>query len=336
MSELLSATQGLLVLPRLRVQNANAISSPFTHGFPAITAFLGLMWALERKLGKDYPLIFTGVGVICHRHEEQVAGNSYHRAFRLTRNPVDKDGSTAAIVEEGRIHLEITLVFGVAGDALLEDDNHRYERANAILQQVSQMRIAGGTILPSPGGDFGNRPQLLPFPDQAEDLSLMLRSLRRRWLPGFALVARDDLLAQRLAQLRETDPKATTLDAWLDLSRLNCRPAPAPATRPDDEAGEAKTPAAEWIFDKKPGWIVPIPVGYGALTPLQPAGSVRNARDSETPLRFVESLYSLGQWIAPHRLDSWQQLLWYGHSDVEAGLYRARNDYAADLSAPTH
>lgn len=338
MNELLSHTRGLLVLPRLRVQNANAISSPFTHGFPAITAFLGLMWALERKLGKDYPLIFTGVGVICHRHEEQVAGNSYHRAFRLTRNPVGKDGSTAAIVEEGRIHLEITLVFGVAGDALWEDDKQRHDRANAITQLVSQLRVAGGTILPSPDNDFGNQPQLRPFPDEAEDLSRMLRSLRRRWLPGFALVARDDLLAQRLAQLRETNPAVTTLDAWLDLSRLNCRPTPVAASEPapGDEAVEAKTSPIEWVFDKKPGWIVPIPVGYGALTPLQPAGSVRNARDSETQVRFVESLYSLGQWIAPHRLDSWQQLLWYGHSDVEAGLYRARNDYAADLSAPTH
>ncbi|MEZ5650859.1 MAG: type I-F CRISPR-associated protein Csy2 [Burkholderiaceae bacterium] len=36
----------LLVLPRLRVQNANAISSPLTHGFSSITALLGLTWAL--------------------------------------------------------------------------------------------------------------------------------------------------------------------------------------------------------------------------------------------------------------------------------------------------
>ena len=44
--------QAILVLPRLRVQNANAISSPLTHGFPSITAFTGLMWALERKLSQ--------------------------------------------------------------------------------------------------------------------------------------------------------------------------------------------------------------------------------------------------------------------------------------------
>jgi CRISPR-associated protein Csy2 len=31
----------LLVVPRVRVQNANAISSPMTWGFPAITAAVG-------------------------------------------------------------------------------------------------------------------------------------------------------------------------------------------------------------------------------------------------------------------------------------------------------
>ena len=37
----LPPSPALLVLPRLRIQNANAISSPLTHGFPSMTAFLG-------------------------------------------------------------------------------------------------------------------------------------------------------------------------------------------------------------------------------------------------------------------------------------------------------
>ena len=41
---------GLLVLPRLKVQNANAISSPLTWGFPPPSAFLGFAHALERRL----------------------------------------------------------------------------------------------------------------------------------------------------------------------------------------------------------------------------------------------------------------------------------------------
>jgi CRISPR type I-F-associated protein Csy2 len=38
------------------------------------------------------------------------------KAFRLTRNPVGKDGSTAAIVEEGRIHLELSLAFAIRSE----------------------------------------------------------------------------------------------------------------------------------------------------------------------------------------------------------------------------
>ncbi|MDP0953515.1 type I-F CRISPR-associated protein Csy2, partial [Klebsiella pneumoniae] len=45
----MSEPDTLLVLPRLRIQNANAISGVFTWGFPAMTAFVGMMHALERK-----------------------------------------------------------------------------------------------------------------------------------------------------------------------------------------------------------------------------------------------------------------------------------------------
>ena len=96
--------QAILVLPHLRIQNANAIGSPLTHGFPSITAFTGVMWALQRKLAQaGVPLQLQGVGVVCHHHQEQVT-QGYVRNFTLTRNPVGKDGSTAAIVEEGRMH----------------------------------------------------------------------------------------------------------------------------------------------------------------------------------------------------------------------------------------
>lgn len=76
------------------------------------------------------------------------------------------------------------------------------------------------------------------------------------------------------------------------------------------------------------GWLVPIPVGYAALGELHPPGSVRDARDANTPFRFVEGLYSLGQWISPHRLERPEQLLWFADSQPEAGHYRCRNAFA--------
>jgi CRISPR-associated protein Csy2 len=64
---------------------------------------------------------------------------------------------------------------------------------------------------------------------------------------------------------------------------------------------------------------------------------VANARDASTPFRFVESVYSVGQWVSPHRLQEATQLLWFTDHQAEAGLYRCRNHYvpSADLAEET-
>jgi CRISPR-associated protein Csy2 len=329
---MLPASQGLLIIPRLRVQNANAISSPLTHGFPSMTAFLGLMWALERKLAEDdIPLALDSVGVICHDHEEQVT-DGYVKTFRLTRNPVDKDGSTAAISEEGRIHLDITLVFSVGIDTqrnvLGDDAQSRQALAARIADVLATLRVAGGSIVPLPRRAIKRaHPELLPLSEDAQDRAKQFLGLRRQWLPGFALVSRDDLLQRHLVSLKKINADASALDAWLDLSRFNWRPAPSGDGNDIPPDGKVV-----WQPDERPGWIVPIPVGYGALSPPHAAGTVQHARDQEIPLRFVESIYSVGQWISPHRLADVDDLLWYSHTDVEHGLYRCCNDYASNLT----
>lgn len=320
----MSDIHSLLVLPHLRVQNANAISSPMTWGFPSMSAFIGLMQALERQLPDTIDLEFEEVGVICHHAEAQTTRNGFTRAFRLTRNPVDKDGSTAAIVEEGRIHLELTLVFAVRGDICVGTQEDRDAVAHQVADRVAAMRIAGGSVTPPlPGQVVRQRPMLISLGENAEDRDRQFKRLRRRWLPGFALVLRDDLLQARVAKLRLKDRNATALEAWLDSSRLNhvCQR----IATTDDEGNTHET--VSWDIRRPPGWIVPIPVGYGALSELYAPGEVANARDATTPFRFVESLYSLGQWISPHRLERPQDLLWYVDNDLEAGRYRLQNDY---------
>lgn len=39
-----------LLLPEIQIQNANALSSLCTIGFPAMTAWMGAVHALERKV----------------------------------------------------------------------------------------------------------------------------------------------------------------------------------------------------------------------------------------------------------------------------------------------
>lgn len=318
----------LLLLPRIRVQNANAISSPMTWGFPAMTAFLGLMTALERRLGHKAGIALYKVGVVCHDFEAQVSNEGYTRAFHLTRNPVLADGNTAGIVEEGRVHLELSLVFYV----LISSENlgapERQALAETVMHALAGMRIAGGSVMPAlpmaqsrPG-----KPTLELEAEDDEKKGKQFRQLMRRCLPGFALVSRDDILQQRLADMREAEPDASVLDAWLDLSRWNHRASGA--------TDVAEGSPCTWQTDARPGWTVPIPVGYGALSHLHPAGSVVNARDTHTPFRFVETLWSMGQWVSPHRLKKLDDLLWYAATESDAqDVYRCCNDYAPEVLA---
>ena len=60
----------ILVIPRINIHNANAISSPSTIGFPAMTAWLGAAHALQRKLNVKHDdledLKFNSVAVVRH------------------------------------------------------------------------------------------------------------------------------------------------------------------------------------------------------------------------------------------------------------------------------
>lgn len=320
----MDAPEALLLLPRLRVQNANAISGPLTWGFPAVTAFTGFVHALQRKLREEMDISLDGVAIVCHQHQAQTSQPAGKRTqvFHLSRNPVGKDGSTSAIVEEGRIHLDISLLIGVTGDALYDGMLDHPSIAQRIWDIALGMRLAGGSLLP-PTGKLGSRgqPVLAPWPGTVDEEARLSRRLGQRLLPGFALIPRDDLLSRHTAALQEKDPSLTTLDALLDLSRLNIEP---PGSL--DESGE---PREHWQVRQRNGWLVPIPVGYRSLSAHEP-GSVRNARDRGVPFNFVESLYGLGEWRSPHRFSDIRQLLWYHQR--EADLYRCTAPFL-DLEA---
>ena len=318
----MSDIQGLLLLPRLKIQNANTISSPLTWGFPAMTAFIGLMQALERRCQlKGLDLKFGSVGVVCHQFEAQVTSGGYTRAFHLTRNPVDKTGKTAAIVEEGRVHFELSLIFEVVNAVRLTPDE-RQAIARQVADEVASMRIAGGTVVPALPGERAAQPSFHGGWDDTAAMKKCWQEIRRRLLPGFALVLRDSLLQSHYTQLKERDPQTSLLDAWLDLSRLNVE-----CHKVSDQA--------DWHVRRDyPGWLVPIPVGYAGLTELHEPGVVTHARDDKTPFRCVESVYSIGQWVSPHRLRDPDHLLWYPQYDPDSQLYHLKNSFEDESVLP--
>lgn len=330
----MSETAALIEIGRLRVHNANAVSGPLSWGFPAPSAFMGFVHALERQLDDAQ---FGGVGIICHKFEPQALQprGSYNYSFQLMRHPYKaslrqksfQPGKASAIIEEGRTHLEVTLLIELLGDEPRTEDE-RKSLSVEIQALVSGMRIAGGALHQATPTVWIHN-----WPETGDEAREEFRRKRYHWLPGFVLVERRDLLRDHIADLRLQVSETGALEAMLDLLALHTEPRPTDET--DDktdlfaEKTGMKTDSAQWTSRKRrPGWLVPLPVGFGALSELHEPGSVRNVRDMTVPFRFVESLYSVGQWLSPHRLTSLEHLLWHTESDADHGLYLCRNNYS--------
>ena len=340
--------EAVLLLPRLRVQNANAISSPLTWGFPPPSAFTGFAHALQRRLNSQgLDLRFGSVGIACHQFEPQTfqPPGRYTQVFNLTRNPLDKDGNTQAIVEEGRTHMEVSLLITVSGDDCPLNEAQCKALAAKVLHQAEGMRLAGGSILHNP--QRGKHPaQWIDWPTNREGQTSAFAQLRRHLAPGFVLVSRAQLLADHVSALQKERADSTALDALLDLCALHYTPPTLTTADAEIDTGEGDESAdvqavnlptvasKDWtVSRRKPGWLVPLPVGYAAISQLYAPGEVKNARDNDTAFRFVESVLSLGEWVGPHRIKNLHDLLWRHHAQPEAGLYVTHN--GAAVTSPT-
>jgi CRISPR-associated protein Csy2 len=318
-----AAHTAAIVLPHLYLHNANAISSHMTWGFPAMTAFTGFMHALERKLQPRLKVQFEAIAVVCHRHEHLIAPDPRRyapRTFTLTRNPLDKFGEVAAITEEGRMHATVSLVLLVKGeDVPYAAGESAANFADAILQQALAMRIAGASLRQA--DNHARRPRTWVWNHENKDK--VHRRLMYSLLPGFALISRVNLLQSHLAKMRTTDSDATTLDALLDLCAVHHQSKPVLDTdgQPDPQG------AGKWLPSERRerGYLVPIPAGYAAISPLYPAGTVRNARDAATPFRFAEVVLSLGEWRSPHRAKQLEDILWRHDARPQDGIYLTTN-----------
>lgn len=278
-----------LFFDHVKIHNANAISSPLTYGFPAISGFVGAIHALNRKIESTDPIYLDGVLIACHECDVQVyRPNDYSDyTFRLTRNPVAKNGDTRAIIEEGRVHLDVSLLIEVKIENFeaLYDDDQKNEFVNQMKQKLYQQRIAGGHVL-----EIGEA-KLIPSDASDETLANLL-------LPAFVLVEAQQDLQEITAELQQQDPNATALDALIETAMLHHHP---------QEKEHWQTTSVK----QGRGWLVPIPLGYQAISPLFAAGKLQEARSNEYQSQFVECIYGLGKWVFPLRLkENLSQAFW--------------------------
>ncbi|WNO08317.1 type I-F CRISPR-associated protein Csy2 [Teredinibacter sp. KSP-S5-2] len=298
-----------LLLRNITVENANAIAGQ-TWGFPAITHFLGFGHALQRKLAEqgqeEFKLQFSGCAVICHQLDVQSQqANAYsEHVFSLTRNPLTKEEKSPSFVEEGRARMKVSVLLTIEKLDIYEDDMERLEAL--ILNLAQTQRLAGGLIT------HIQKARVVELNDGTNDQQEQVNFWMRTLLPGYLLVARPQLLRE---QSEHFDGQANPVfSAWLDNSTLQ---------RNADKTIQAKN---------YPGWVRPIVTGYRAISPLYDPGEVAKSRDAETPVRFVEYAYTLGEWLSPHRINRLEQVLWHYDHEPGSDWYVCKNHYEQFLT----
>lgn len=287
-----------LLLKKVDVQNANAIAG-LTYGFPAMTHFLGFAHALSRKLSQAFPVNLGGVAVISHKnnvHVRQPSGRGDY-VFALTRNPLTPQGNTAPINEEGRMSMQISLfieVEGIVGGGKQAEQ----ELLSHVAKWVPTMRLAGGQIINTESY------QLLTSENEQH-------KALRQLMPGFVLVDRCNYLVEHFQHLQTQDEAMTLMDAWCDFATLKHSAVPQDSEEPTEKR------KANWKPQPKPnsGYLVPISTGYCAISECYAPGRVANVRDTSVPVAFVETAYSVGEWLSVHRLANIQQGIWRYHHD---------------------
>lgn len=286
-----------ILIPHLKIHNANAMSSPYSIGFPAMTAWLGAMHALQRKLNtKGHDIQLTRLAVSCHDFNLQThkGQNDFVHSIIGTANPLDKDGSRPAFIEEARCHLEVSL--------LIEVDNLGKKQREGLLtilpEIINSMKFAGGDVLAV------YDQQILDF-DEDGYKDQELKPILNKLMLGHVLIERRDLVIQSMQEGRDA------LDAILDYLKVT-------HNSQIDENGKAT-----WLSSRKEkGWLVPIAVGFQGISEL---GIAKNQRDAHTPHRFAEAVLTLGEFVMPYRIQSIDQLLWQYHVDLENNLYLCQN-----------
>ena len=282
--------RSILLLPKLQIHNANALSSPYTIGFPAMTAWLGVVHALQRRLnqGGHPELRFSSTGVVCHDiklHTFQGRGD-YVQSIIGTGNPLNKNGERSSFIEEARCDLNVSLLLeyeGLVGSVTAD----RYIKA--VAEQLHLIKWAGGDLV------HYAEPQLKAIDDEKS-----LRQLTRQLMPSYTLIERRDLMIEAMQDGQDA------IDALLDYLTVKHR-----SQLNDDKI--------EWTANRKAkGWLVPIATGFHGISEL---GKAENQRDADTQHRFAESLVTLGEFIMPYRIKQLDELLWHSNYDSENNLY---------------
>ncbi len=291
----------LLILPHLKVNNANGWSSPITSGFPSVCALGGSIHALQRQLNNNgfNCIEITEFGIISHKFKEHsYRERKYEDASIIAcAKPLDKNGKRSSFVPEIKCTMEISLICDIEGCSNVEDIEQAVEK---IIN--NSVRIASGDV------SLTAKPYIVNVGTEEHDENFK-RYIIRKLMPGYALIERRDLMINSMKEGHDA------LDALLaHVCVMN---------EPFLNNGRIEIKQSR----NEKGWIVPISTGYAAISDIAKAV---NQRDPDSQHRFAESLVTLGEFKMLHRIKNVNSLLWHADYDEDKGIYCYCNNQTGD------
>lgn len=284
----------ILVLPNIKVHNANAWSSPYTAGFPSVCAFGGAVHALQRKYNENGfgDLEITGFGVISHKFNMRAYRENTYSDLSVisTANPLDKNGNRPSFVPEIKCEMEISL--------LCELGKNNYDIET--LEEIASFLVNGNFRIASGDVQLKGKPYIVNLNTENVEDEDYNEKIVHKLMPGYALIERRELMIESMKQGNDA------LDALLEHIAVYAEPN---INSDKIEINRSR---------KERGWLVPICTGYAAVSNL---GKATNSRCIDTPHCFAESMITLGEFKMLHRFQNISSLLWHSIYDENNGTY---------------
>lgn len=281
-----------LLLPRIKLHNVSAANS-FIAGLPSMTAFLGGVHALERRLHTKWSnLDIIGTAIAVHEHRMHSYRETSGVASLIgTANPLQKNSKTGEysrppFIEEARADMTVSLLLKLSG--ITREDKEAF--LDDVAQLVPLQKMAAGDIVSL------EKPSI-SFLDPSDEKAV--RRVRNSLMPSYVIVDRCSMLIEHQQQTG-----LSAMDAIIDLLAIHYEPG--------EELGK-------WSpYKRTPGYLVPLAVGFKDLAGNAPAAGTR---DGDTEHHFVEPVITLGELCMPYRFETLEDMLWHFHYDNTNGLY---------------
>ncbi len=252
-----------LVIPRIRVQNANAQPAWWMIGPPPMTAYAGFSHALALALGWGR---CEGFGVV--HHDIQFLGefegergaflpHQFRAASFIDKGDYSSKNQYALSSQPtARCHLNVSLVIRL-------DEDDAVDLESAFPSFMRGARLAGGTVV-----DYGKT----SLQDSKEAVIKYLKT-------GHAIHERQDLMVMQEGERDMLDVVLRLTDPQLRFEAANQAKSAAPL-KTDEEEGDSHS------------WLMPNALGYRAISEFQNRKNVRGG----LPHAFAEPLVGMVQY----------------------------------------